>query len=205
MKIRKAKIFILFLLLISSAFTYQGKVIRLKGTAKATHNGRTFNIKVGQKLDVGDKIMTGNASIIHVILPNEQIILVKEKSSFTFEGKQKKILISFAMGEFLIGLKNKLKKNNRFSVRTPTSVLAVRGTLFWGLVKPDGSSEFICLHSLISISRDGKSVYLNPGDKATMLSKTKGITLSKANVPVEYLDTFNVQNSLAGIKKILAE
>lgn len=157
----------------------------------------------GAELSFGDELKTRGNSLAHVVFGNGDVVLVKENSNFTLQGDKKKVLIYFALGEFLIGLKRELAPGESFQVRTPAALAAVRGTLFWGLSKANKDSGYASFGHSISITSKGKTVRLNAGEKITIpFGKAPGIP-APSGIPLTYLDTFALDDSLQGLKDLV--
>lgn len=93
----------------------------------------------GMKLGAGDTVRTKENS--HADLdfgPKSQAAVVRigQNSSMKIDAytasekvDQRKILLDLAVGEVLVKV-NKIKDESQFQVRTPTSIVGVRGTMF---------------------------------------------------------------------------
>lgn len=110
-------------------------------------NGEVFlgelQIAAGQKLKTGDKVITkkGSAKLLY---PDRSLVDVGANTSFQIkelEGKDKaNSQLDFGMVRALV--KKKLDGNKTFTIRTGTSVLAVRGTEFAVEVQPLPNGQF---------------------------------------------------------------
>lgn len=100
-------------------------------------------IAAGEKLKVGDKIITKKGSA-KLLFPDRSLVDVGPSSSFQIkelDGKDKaNSQLDFGMVRALV--KKKLDGNKTFTIRTGTSVLAVRGTEFAVNVVPLGNGTF---------------------------------------------------------------
>lgn len=157
----------------------------------------------GRELHRGDLVVTGEGAQVHLHFPNEGVMMVKEKSRFRISGKENKVLVEFDEGEFLIGVKRPLTKGEIFEVRTPSAVVGVRGTLFWGLADREQNSTFVCFESRIEIQAQGESRFLEPGEKVFIPFGEPPHKTEPGNVPVEYMDTFALEGSVQGVKEML--
>lgn len=100
-------------------------------------------IAAGEKLKVGDKVVTKKGSA-KLLFPDRSLVDVGPASSFQIkelDGKNKaNSQLDFGMVRALV--KKKLDGNKTFTIRTGTSVLAVRGTEFAVNVEPLPNGTF---------------------------------------------------------------
>lgn len=195
----------LFILFSFQLIAEEIKVLKLVGESKliSLKRSKIENLKKNSELFFGDTVQTSKGAMVHLQFPKGKTLLVKENSSLKLQGKAKHPIISFDKGEFLMGLKVKLKADETFTVKTPSAVVGVRGTLFWGLSDDQLKSTFACFESKIEVSARGKSVVLNPGEKVEIHYDEAPGNVTPARVPLSYLDTFNIDGSTSGIKDIL--
>ncbi len=119
-----------------------GKIMDLKGTADVkSPTGERSTAFIGMMLDEGDTLMTkadswvllsltgqeGSSAEIEVEANSELLLseLVMDKA----EGTQS-TLLDLAIGKILIRAEKVHGEGSRFEVQTPTSIVAVRGTVF---------------------------------------------------------------------------
>lgn len=180
-------------------------LLRVRGTVMVRVAGEKIFEKAapGAPLLFGDQVKTMAGSMAHILFSEGPTVLIKENSSLTLEGNRQNPQVSFKLGEFLIGLKKKLGSGRTFRVKTPAAVAAVRGTLFWGLSGKDKSSTYACFGSVISIEAQGKTVELKAGQKVVIPFGKAPQETYPAGVPLSYLDTFAVDNSIDGLKDLV--
>jgi len=200
-------LFCLFITSLATSFGYDGKLIQLKGSVKILKH-KSFKIAVatqGMELNSGDVIKTEKGSLVHLEMPGGRIALIKENSRFKIlsDAKKKHVNLEFDHGEFLIGVKRKLKKEESFTVRSPSAVVGVRGTLFWGLSDEKMTSTYACFESQITVLAGGIMLALNPGEKVVIPYGEQPGTVNPANVPLTYLDTFKINDSLQNLEDLL--
>jgi hypothetical protein len=178
----------------------KGRVLVKTGNAESFYPARR-----GAPLFFGDQIKTEAGALAHVLFKDGATLLVKEKSDFTLEGNKRDTTVSFRVGEFLIGLKRKLRPDEKFRVRTPAAAAAVRGTLFWGLSDANQDSHYACFVDAIEITAQGKSLLLEKGQKVKIPYGHIADPPETADVPLDYMDTFAVDGALHGLKDMVAE
>ena len=123
------------------------KVMDLTGDVQVMKIGTSAWIpaKVWMQLDVGDIIKTGpgaSADLGFGDLGRDALVRVDPNSSMKVEsydqvkGASKgKIMLDLAVGDIMVKI-DKIKDESQFQVRTPTSIVGVRGTGFKVHVSP---------------------------------------------------------------------
>lgn len=82
-------------------------------------------------------------------------------------------------------------------------MVGVRGTLFWGLCDLDLNSTFACFESTVVVQAQGVEIQLQPGQRVQIPFNSPPGPVEAANVPLSYLDTFKVGDSLQGLDDLL--
>jgi hypothetical protein len=200
---RPALALLSLLLLAASAGAQEAKLLAVHGRVLLRHGGRQSEAAAGRALSFGDEVRTLKGSLAQVSFPDGATVLVKENTSFVLVGTIRRTTLSFSIGEFLIGLKHKLGPRETFRVRTPSSVAAVRGTLFWGLSEANQDSTFAALENELVVTAQGKSVTLKPGKKTKVVAGQPPAPPESANVPSSFLNTFAVDGSIQGLDGLL--
>lgn len=159
--------------------------------------------RAGQKLRRDDTLRTGDGAVAQVVFKSGATVLVKEKSRFSLRADKTGEVLTFVRGEFLIGLRRKLKDGRKFEVRTPACVAAVRGTVFWGLSDENKKSTYACFTGAIDVTAQGKTAALRPGEKLEVAFGAAPGPVRAADIPADYVDTFAVDQSLQGVDEML--
>lgn len=120
--------------------TIAGTVVRLRGQASATWSGLTRSLVVGANVLVGDEIRTGAATRLEIRLGQGTTLTLGDDSTLLVEEAEtadRGGVVTVLAGVFL-GATRALADLTRDSltVRTPTAVLGVRGTVVWGQQQP---------------------------------------------------------------------
>ncbi|HND63313.1 MAG TPA: FecR domain-containing protein, partial [Elusimicrobiota bacterium] len=188
------------LLSVSSARAYDATLKAFQGKAFVRSAGETAYrpLRPGQKFRRDDTLRTGDGGLVQVAFKSGATVLVKENSRFSLRSDKNGDALTFVRGEFLIGLRNRLKGRDKFTVRTPACVAAVRGTVFWGLSDDKKKSTYACFTGAIEVTARGRSVTLNPGQKLAVAFGAAPSKTVPANIPKEYIKTFAVDDSLQG-------
>jgi len=208
-KMMKKSILCVLILVCFSVLAHgeQGVILKLKGTARVL-KVKTFQLQdaqAGMLLDTGDVVKTDEGTLLHLSLPGGRIALIKEKSRFKImaDQQQQHVSLEFDQGEFLVGVKRKLPKEESFRVISPSVVVGVRGTLFWGKVDERLTSTYACFESQVTILAGGIMLALRPGEKVSVPYGQVPSAVEAANIPLSYLDTFEIDKSLQGLKDLL--
>ncbi len=134
-----ALMFVLFFSLsLAKAENRSGKIVDFQGSVevKLGKANWTAATKAAQ-LNQGDMIRTGANSTAVLELENAGIVDIKpnselELSELTTDKKDnsRRTVLDLSIGEILIKAKKLTADKSRFEVKTPTSVVGVRGTAF---------------------------------------------------------------------------
>ena len=103
----------------------------LVGDVKVISQGNQSPASTGMKLRPGDEIITGKSSIADVLFREDGVLRVSPDTSLKIDSltADESGRISLANGSVFVAL-SKLSKTKNFSVKTQTTVAAVRGTSF---------------------------------------------------------------------------
>ncbi len=161
--------------------------------------GQWVKATPGFELNEKDQVITGKNGAVQLSFANGATMLVKERSRFSMGVDRVGKLVKFRTGEFLIGLRKKLEGKDRFRVRTPVAVAAVRGTVFWGKSDKIDGTQFACFTGFIDVTAKGKKVTLLPG-QATSIKPLEGpAEPAPSAIQMAYIQNFSVDGSLQGI------
>jgi len=101
-------------------------------------NGAGNRLLQGGNLSRGEKIITGTESFAKVLLTDDSIVDIGPESRFVLEKcvastkSSRDVDLTLELGKIRVNVNKKAEgSDNNFKVRTPTSVLAVRGTEFY--------------------------------------------------------------------------
>ncbi len=145
-----------FLLCIISLFSLIGlakeigKVVIAKGDSTIIHQKIDNKAKIGGAVSEGDVIVTPLGAYLKVVMQDRNILVIPENSKLSIDeyvtAKDKKsVVMSVEYGSARHVLKQKyVKKNEKYEVRTPTTVAGVRGTDFLTIFKKDSTESVIC-------------------------------------------------------------
>jgi hypothetical protein len=162
------------LLLLPSALFAQGnlRVSQVQGHVewKGASN-KTFVPLVSQSVQAGDEIRTGSDASLILMAPDGSYMVVSENSTLVVEdywsGNFKSIM-NLMLGHVRFYIQKLGGRPSPYSVRTPTALIAVRGTTFDVFVDDAQFAEVRCLEGRVTVESLGLSdreVILEPGFK----------------------------------------
>ena len=157
-----------------------GKISYVEGDAFLVDHGKQKQLKVNQKVDLGDQIRTGEESVVEVTYDKGTVIRIGEKSDVKLSGGDLAGNVQVNQGKVWANV-HKLA-SGQFRVTTPTATAAVRGTVFRVETEKDSSST-IALY-------DGK-VDVGPAD-TTKLKPSQGSTNPTWGPPTEVPGPYEV-------------
>jgi len=157
----------------------------LTGNVSIVLDDKTVKANVGDKITQGMTINTEAKSVVDIhfegsvirILENSSVIMKELVKNLSDNKELTELYVK--NGKMFSQVKRKLIENEKFTVRTPTSVAAVRGTEFL-VDEEDGKSRISCVEGTV-IARDaleddstfidvdsGKAANIEPGKPITI-------------------------------------
>jgi hypothetical protein len=194
-----------FVLAAAPAFAADATLVKIKGRVYIRTEGATKDIlaKGGEELLFGDAIRTEKDALAQLEIGGRGAVLVRGESAFLLQGTPANATLRFQFGEFLIGLRKKLEKNESFRVRTPGAVAAVRGTLFWGKSDEKKTTTYAGFGHTITVTAKGKTVLVHAGEITSVPFGEKPADVKLSGIPVSYTDNFKIDGSLQGLEKLV--
>jgi len=192
--------------------TVIAKVQFIKGNSIIKRNGIEKSIQVNDSLQIKDVIITKENSSVDIILKNKGIIRIGENTQIELKTlSEENIEINQNSGTVITHLK-KLKENEGYSIITPTSVAAVRGTSFITNVNEQKNTNIALISGKIEIKNNqGSTLILDqPGEvtvqKEKDLTKEKVRPLSKESLKLlkelAAQETGNIQEYVSFVQEI---
>jgi len=167
-------VIVLALLLVPSALFAQGilRVSQPLGQVEwRAASSRTFVSLTNQAVQAGDEIRTGVGGSVILTAPDGTYMVVSENSRVIVEdfwnGNFKSIM-NLMLGQVRFYIQRLGGRPSPYSVRTPTALIAVRGTIFDVFVDDAQFAEVRCLDGRVTVESIGVSdreVILEPGFK----------------------------------------
>jgi len=150
------KIFLLLFISLS-LWANIGNILAIKGSAEVKRHDKIINAVSGMDLFKGDNILTSQKSRVQVMLNDETVVTIGASSSFSFEefnfdGTSNSKVSMRASRGFFRSVTGRIGKvaPQRFSVKTSSATIGIRGTDFSGDISKD-IEIFKCYQGSISI------------------------------------------------------
>lgn len=134
-------------------------------------------LKFGTPLDDGDWIRTGDNGTVTIIFSDDKsLITLQPRTEVVVGGKrdaQANIAkrVSMDVGQLFAKVE---RQRGTLEIATPTSVASVKGTEFWVVVFPDGTTEVITLEGLVELMNNISRQAVNVGSGQTGRSEPNG-------------------------------
>src|SRR5215510_10703641 len=134
-------------------------------------SSQTFVALSNQTVQAGDELRTGSGGSVILMVPDGSYMVVSENSRLVVEdfwsGNFKSIM-NLMLGQVRFYIQKVGGRPSPYSVRTPTALIAVRGTTFDVFVDDAQFAEVRCIEGRVTVESLGLSdreVILEPGFK----------------------------------------
>jgi hypothetical protein len=171
--------------LASAQATKAGVVTTLQGTATVARAAGTQPAPLRFKDDVfeQDHIVTGESSIVRILLGGKAVVTVRERSALTIHETPTTSTIEIGSGKIALAVaKDRMKPGESVQIKTPNAMAGVRGTVVIADVtaphQPGGAvtTRFTLLTGLVDVARlDGTG---QPSGQVVMLHPLQSITVT---------------------------
>ena len=147
-----------------------GSITLLKGDVKIHDKTSTVNASLGLKLYEENSILTGKKSKAQFIFNDETIVTVGKNSNFSIskfmydESQEPTIKFGLIKGAIktITGEIGKIAPQ-KFSVKTKTATIGIRGTNFTTSILDDKSLMAYCTYGAINVNYNGKDYLVKQG------------------------------------------
>lgn len=188
------------------------KIQYIKGQIKIEREGSVIEGKINDFLQKNDILITEENSIVDIILREKGILRITENTKIKMNSlTPENIEIIQDKGSVITHLK-KLKESENYTIVTPTSIAAVRGTSFITKVLKDDQTNFALIEGKIEIkNKKGNSIILDQAgeiiiEKDKEISRKKILPLSKESLDIlkeiASQDKGNVQEYVSFVTEI---
>jgi ferric-dicitrate binding protein FerR (iron transport regulator) len=169
---RKGLVVLALLLLPTALFAQSGlQVTSTVGQVEwRTASGRTFvPAAKNQVIQPGDELRTGSGAQLILAAPDGSYMVVSENSQLIvddFWSGSFKSIMNVMLGQVRFYIQRLGGRPNPYSVRTPTALIAVRGTTFDVFVDDAQFAEVRCLEGRVTVENvaiSNREVILEPG------------------------------------------
>jgi hypothetical protein len=155
-------------------------------------------------IQAGDELRTGSGATVILTVPDGSYMVVSENSKLTvddFWSGNFKSIMNLMLGQVRFYIQRLGGRPNPYSVRTPTALIAVRGTTFDVVVDEAQIAEVRCLEGRVTVENvalsdrevileQGFKTLVRPGEfpmtpvrNEAALIKNRVIAVRKKNVP----------------------
>jgi FecR-like protein len=193
---------VLALLLLPSALFAQGtlKVSSTSGQIEwRAASSKAFVPLTNQLIQAGDELRTGPGAQLILTAPDGSYMVVSENSKLVVEdfwsGNFKSIM-NLMLGHVRFYIQHFGGRPNPYSVRTPTALIAVRGTEF-DVIVDEVQSEVRCIDGRVTVEstrevilEPGFKTFVRPGEAPTMpvrleaeLNRNRVLRIQKKSAP----------------------
>jgi hypothetical protein len=156
---------------------------------------------------VNDRVVTGDRSIIRMLLGGKAVVTVRERSSLTITEVPGKSTIALDSGKIAVAVaREKVRSGEQVEVRTPNAVAGVRGTVFITEVSQATASaeatqgavtsSFYGFAGLVTLRMGNQTVTLNPG----MYASATGFAPAVTGAMTEAMRALALAGLQAGLK-----
>lgn len=143
-----------------------GAVMILRGGAELLHNAKIQQLKTGSQISEGDQIETKASTYVKVVMKDRNVLVITENTKLAINEYKttkdsKKVQMEIAFGSARHFLEQKYKnKDEKYEVRTATTVAGVRGTDFLTEYNVETGDSVLCaLEGKVSLDilKNGKA------------------------------------------------
>ena len=169
----------------SAQATKAGVVTTLQGSATVARATATQPAPLRFKDDVfeQDHIVTGESSIVRILLGGKAVVTVRERSALTIHETPTTSTIEISSGKIALAVaKDRMKPGESVQIKTPNAMAGVRGTVVIADVAAPNqlggavTTRFTLLTGLVDVARlDGAG---QPSGQVVMLHPLQSITVT---------------------------
>ncbi|MCH5343396.1 MAG: FecR domain-containing protein [Acetatifactor sp.] len=155
-------------------------IFELNASATVNRGGTVLDAYEGMRLENGDTIRVADNGYLRLVLDGDKYATLESGTEIrlnaTGDNKNSKTEIVLINGAVLNEINNKLNADSSYELSTPTSVMAVRGTVFRVAMTTEGEAshaELIVLDGQVAAApvladgTIGDDVLANPGEAVT--------------------------------------
>lgn len=155
-------------------------IFELNATATVTRDGTTLDAYEGMHLENGDDIQVADEGYLRLVLDGDKYATLEAGTEIRLnaagDSANSKTEIVLVNGAVLNEIDNKLNAGSTYELSTPTSVMAVRGTVFRVAMTTEGEAshtELIVLDGQVAAApvladgSIGEELLVNPGEAAS--------------------------------------
>lgn len=166
-------------------------VTGIEGEAVLTADGSDVKAVKGMAIPEGGVLKSGDQGTVDVsIYGNSGFRFLADTKVVFASTNPQEINLRLEAGNLIARFKNKIDPDASFEVETPTAVLAVRGTQFWGRVVSPGenpATSFAVREGAVSVTAksSGQTFMLNAGQAIELLDDAEPVLREAAVAELE--------------------
>ena len=152
------------------------RLSRFEGSITLTgKGGRELELHEDRRLLNGDIIDTGKESKAWVLLDEDRMVTIMERSSAEFYQSGKDLKLHLLDGSLFFNIERSLEEDESFNIETSTMIIGIRGTSGYADADEKGNSVLyltsgkVELTGMDSDSGDEEKLRLSAGQKATII------------------------------------
>ncbi len=166
------------------------KIESFSGDVELERGSDEEDVFEGMKLKSEDKVTTGEASLVELLVDEDKHIVAEENTCFTIvasgDEKEGKLKIELEYGTSLVDIENKLSDDSDVEVETPNATLSVRGTTFEvGYTEDENTTVVEVTSGAVEVETEGTSEMVDAGNMAIIVDDVIKIK----PLPIEYRET----------------
>ncbi|MCR5202121.1 MAG: FecR family protein, partial [Lachnospiraceae bacterium] len=128
------------------------RLLRIKGTVTMTENGKEKKIIENIKIRSGNILTTAENSLASIGLDDSKLVTLEEESQAKFNQSGKKLKLNLKTGRLFFEVKEKLKKDEDFSISTSTMVVGIRGTSGYVIADNEGQDKVLITDGEVKVT-----------------------------------------------------
>ena len=157
-------------------YSYEGEV------KLVDDKGRSIEVKEDKRLTSGNVLSTKKESRAWVLLDEDRMVTLMEKSKAGFDKKGNRMVLTLEDGSLFFNIEKPLSDKESFEISTSTMVIGIRGTSGYVSADEDGNSVLYltsgkCEVTGIGPDGDTDSVTVRAGEKVTVIIEDDEVEL----------------------------
>lgn len=195
------------------------QIYQLDGSAEVERSENKMNPYVNMMLESGDRVSTFDESYLYLKADSDKFIMAEPNTVFSIEAtgtqKNSRTKIDMTSGSMIFHVASKLSSGSEFTVDTPNSTMAIRGTSFRVQIFFDEKGEIYTLLQVFEgavearlVFPDGRlsdeAVTVMPDHSALIHSDNyiSEFVYDSENIDYEDLDIRSLEFLKTGIEKL---
>ncbi len=155
-------------------------VFEKTGTVNITRGKKSLSAVKDMKLKNSDYGVVGNDAFLRLCMDDDSYAYFESGTEFAVQkGWFSKIRVSMTKGEMVVEVQKKLDEDDSFTIETPNTCMAIRGTVVAIKAVPGKKGAVTTYNYVLEGSaevtlKNGKTVTLNAGEGLSVTSNAKG-------------------------------